>query len=328
MINNRQLIFGSSYIKPKETHVFNFTADAVGATTPGRRTSIQKKFDGNEDALGFAQTAGGDLLLVADSHYGSLAADLAVTHCEDVLNEAGQWQADPQRGLFAAHLALDRLIATKKLERGAHPGCSTTLISVLVRAGEAWFCATGDSSLYLLRRQSLTLLNEQHANLFLGELQPRLSRLLNYLEGSEMYTPPGPAAQLEALLQLCRMQEMVRERRMDRQTLSDLLLALERILGFSTTFTVDELLEPWHPLHVALGKNLPYRGHVVLEPGDLLLLASDGIDEEASGCHLEEVAAVLGDAASLLATRAQNLLTRCLSKSGGKDNLSFVLARY
>ncbi len=67
-------------------------------------------------------------------------------------------------------------------------------------------------------------------------------------------------------------------------------------------------------------------GQFKLQPGELVLLATDGLEPEASGLQIEDVGALLATEGSL-EERLQRLMQRASDpqQGGGRDNLALVL---
>jgi hypothetical protein len=99
------LVFGRNYTKPNQIETFALAPNRIGALTPGRKSSIRRKQDGNEDALARVVTQNREeLLLIADSHFGSLAADAAVSQFEHCFSRTS---GKPLSRLLAAHFLTD-----------------------------------------------------------------------------------------------------------------------------------------------------------------------------------------------------------------------------
>ena len=102
---------------------------------------------------------------------------------------------------------------------------------------------------------------------------------------------------------------------------------LNELIGFPFPIELDELIEkPWHQLNVDLSQMVPIWGGLSLQEGDLLFMATDGLDEQVSGCSLQQVEAVLAKE-SCLNEKAETLLKKCTGKKGGNDNLMFLIAQ-
>ena len=318
------LVLGSEYNKPNITKTFSLAQDLAAALSPGRRAGFRRKLDGNEDAMGVIPLKGGQLLLMADSHFGNTAGHLAVTGFERYFRSR---RGNPVRKMFSAHLALDRWIREQKLrEPRVHPGCATTLLSAFVSGKTLQYCNWGDSRLFLVRGGRLKVLNEAHEDYFLGEAFSRLDQLRRLLELHECIDQLTKNERLDEIAFLLTVIfRQVRGGSADLATIEAAVEAIETLSGIPFSIDLDELLREWHPLHMGIAGSLPTWGELVLRPGDCLCMASDGIDEEVSGCSLEELEQVLGAVEVPLVERAETLLARCMGKKGGNDNLMVLL---
>lgn len=129
-----------------------------GAAVVLSRGGARKNYyctDPNEDATGFAEGAGGTVLLVADGHYGHQAAEVAVERLLEAY--APRWTEAECRGLREswAEVAVEALAAANAaildcVVRGGPPDSRTTLALAVVRPADdllAYACVA-DSHLF------------------------------------------------------------------------------------------------------------------------------------------------------------------------------------
>ncbi len=324
------LVFGTDYIKPGLEKILSFGPQRVAGITPGKKQSLRRKLDANEDCLAVLSGAPGEeLLLVADSHYGALASAVCIREFEGLLRRTDE---PAQRRLLRVHFQLDDLIrATKaKPEWRAQSDCSTTLVSAMISGSTLTFANSGDSRLWLCRQGQIRDLigNEDAPPLFLGDDQVHLFQMLPYLERLGMIDGGAErAVAIEALLLLHELSAHVRAGS-GREPVTQLVGALQTLTGLELPMPIEELLESWHPIHMQVQASLPQVGVCHLRQGDVLLMASDGIDEPESGISQEAVADLLAESKHSLEKRASRLLSACMGRNGGNDNLSFILAAF
>ena len=321
-----QTIKGSDHTKPGEQVVLGLTERAVAGMTPGRKSAVKRKQDGNEDALAYVpinhQT---DLFLVADSHFGAMPANLAVTSFESCFRDLSG--SNPRR-LFFSHLILDTAIREAKQATSLGPASATTLVSVTLKGDTAAYCSTGDSILYLLRGNHMEEVYERHQSLFLGDGQKPIDRFVRHLEKLGAIDDMTSREQVhDTLFQLSKIFKQVHHRRVDPPSVVKILDDLSRKLGIPFPIEADEISEPHFFLNTEMAARLPVWGSFNVREGDVLLLASDGLDKDVSDCPTEEVQAILDVPETPLEEIAENLLIRCSGKYGGGDNLSFILVR-
>ena len=321
------LIYGTDYIKPNQTKTFLLGDRRVGGITPGRKSSIKKKMDGNEDAMaviGVNQQV--DLLLLADSHFGAMPA----TYCVDHFNRIfGEMKGSNPRRLFFTHLVLDQEIrqAKESLE-GLPGGASTTLISVAIKGDTAAYCTTGDSRFYVLRGGQLQEVVELHDALFLGDsYKPirRFMRTLLKLDVIDELTYDDDDKMRDILFQLTKIHKQVKASRVDPPSVQQIIDEITQAAGIPFPISAEELSKEWHPLNLEMGQLLPSWGSFTLKEGDILFLATDGIEPETSGLPLEDLQDILADSNLSLESQVQTILDRCLGKKGGNDNVTLLI---
>ncbi len=317
-MSNPHLVFGSEYTKPKQIQVIVFDEQAVGGVSPGKKHCIRKKVDGNEDAMGhILMPGGGRFLLIADSHFGCGAANHAVTqfgHC------LGDLSLPPVERMLVAHYSLDRLISLQGQK--TNPPSACTFISLYLEADQLHWCSTGDSHLWLINQEDFQPLN-QLQDLFLGDGTLKLMHRALYKWGLiDALTEPEKITSIIALLK--QINHQVVANCPDRAGIATLLQRISVISGNKPTFGVDEIVQPWHELHLQLPRFTPDYGSRFRRPGERLFLATDGIDEETSGCSQEQIAKLVASNQPLPQI-AQTILKKTLGRSGGNDNLMFLL---
>ncbi|MDJ0835336.1 MAG: PP2C family serine/threonine-protein phosphatase [Acidobacteriota bacterium] len=322
-------IHGTDYVKPNQAEVFEFGPKRVGGITPGRKSCIKKKVDGNEDAMAVINVNQQvDLLLLADSHYGAMPANYAVDHFARIF---GEMQGSNPRRLFFSHLTLDREIREKREPRGGlGEGASTTLISVALKGDTVAYCSTGDSRFYRLRDGHMQEMIEIHDGLFLGDNYKPIRRFMRGLmkEGIvDEITYDDNDKMSDILFQLTKIHKQVKAGRADLPSIEEITDGIGRTAGIPFPISAEELAKEWHPLNLEMGRLLPTWGSFTVKPGDILLMATDGIEPEVSNCSPEEIQDVLEDASVPLIEQAAAILEKCLGKKGGNDNLTFMIQR-
>lgn len=329
-MTSSHLVFGTDYIKPGLEKIFSFGPRRAAGITPGKKQSLRKKLDANEDCLALLQTgAGEELLLVADSHFGSLASAVCIREFAGLLRSGSERD---QRRLLRVHFQLDDLIRETKAkpEWRAQAECSTTLVSAMLQGSTLTFANTGDSRLWLCRQGEIRDLigNDDAAPLFLGDAKTHLYQLVPYLERLGLIDDVTERAVLiEVLLLVHELSALVRAG-MGREAVAQVAAELQLLTRVELPMPLAELLESWHPIHMQVQARLPQVGVCHMREGDVLLLATDGIDEAESGVTLQTIAEVLGESRHSLEKRAQRLLERCMGRAGGNDNLAFILASF
>ena len=322
-LNPDTIVLGSEYVKPKTRMTFSFAEQAAGGLYSGRKACVLQKMDGNEDAMGYVRIPGGGvLMLIADSHFGAMAANLAVSGFLSLFRET---TGSVSFRLFSCHYMLDQAIREKKNRENSYRGCATTLISVYVLDKTAYFCSTGDSYFYLHRGGWLKRKNDIQQGLFVGDPYQNLHEIrsiLTSLRCVDRAAEPETIARVAFVLS--QIQQEVRAGRIDRNWIDQLSKSISRITGLPFPVNIEDLLVAHHPLNLQLERGSPSWGAVDLQDGDCLFLATDGIDEELSGCPLKEVGATLGETSAPL-EKAGKLLKKCATRKGGGDNLMFIL---
>lgn len=137
------------------THIGSIAAVAEGpaaiALSAGGASKRYEHTDPNEDAVAFAFGRRGVLLLAADAHGGSTAAETVVDHViercapawvdgDTQAPSAADWPQAARDALWRAHEAVR--VAAYRPER---QGSRTTLALALLRDGQLFIAAVGDS---------------------------------------------------------------------------------------------------------------------------------------------------------------------------------------
>jgi len=323
---NKHRVYGSDYTKPNMTKVFTFGRKRAGGLTPGRKAGIKKKADGNEDAMAALDVNSQiELLLVADSHFGAMAANYCIENFESIFRKM---EGSTPRRLFLSHLALDKAIFQRHDNRGVRSHCATTLISVAIKGDVAAYCSSGDSRFYVLRAGHMREVNDIQDGLFLGDSFRHVDRFTRMLEKAGCIDVVTTEDQIQdTLFQLTKIYKQVKANRVDPPSVLKILEGIGRSVGFPFPIAPEEISTEWHPFNLEMGKLLPSWGSFTLKQGDVLFLASDGLEEEVSGCPLGDIQGVLEEKDMDLETQAQTILDKCLGKRGGGDNLTFIIAR-
>ena len=319
---SEQLIFGTDYLKPKQTTNIRFADRVYGGVCPGDKTCIRKKADGNEDAMGMIRLPNGHaILLVADSHFGALASKEALSRFSEVFN---QTSGSPDQRLFETHLRLDKLV--RKTRQTFTPiNCSTTLISVYVEPGTAWWCNTGDSHLMLHRNGNLQMRSEHHPALFVGDDMAHSQHVFNELERlgvTDVMTDPDNLHPIA--FKLSQLGQDIRSDNADSDQIKQIIDQITKLADLDFPIPTEAIAQPWHELHQIM-QYAPHHGRFLLHEGDRLLLASDGIDADVSGIELEDIETVLNKHTDIEDT-AKALLKAATTRKGCNDNLMFLLA--
>nr|WP_279382494.1 protein phosphatase 2C domain-containing protein [Acanthopleuribacter pedis] len=316
------MLQGTDYTKAGEIHHFQFNERLVAAITAGKKSSIRRKQDANEDALALIPMDGAMLVLVADSHYGAVAANVAISRFADQLAQTkGTWK---QR-LFQTMFLIDNAIQEEKDRVGGRPGCATTLIAAVIEQERLHYAAYGDSRCWLMRNDQLQDLIPVQQGLFLGEDNSPLNRIYDLLQRAQftdsLSEPAHKSLTCFALLELYNQSQ---RRPLTDEEVAKVLTGLHGLTGLQTQIPAGEFKNSWLDLYIGLERVAPRYGAKNLEPGDRLFFATDGIEENQSALSLEK----LGD---LLRTKdpaakvAQKIMKACMGWRGGGDNLSIVL---
>ena len=134
---------------------------AAGASDVGRARRT------NEDAFGF--DLGRGLFVVCDGVGGSRAGEVASQSAVDcVLRSFPETLADSNDGGNELHRAIqgaNRYIYQSSLNDAVYQGMCTTIVAAHFDGTRMWIAHVGDSRAYLLRRQSLHRLTEDHSQL-------------------------------------------------------------------------------------------------------------------------------------------------------------------
>jgi len=323
-----QIIYGTDHIKADKEKTFSFSPTRVAGITAGKKQSVRRKHDGNEDSLAWLPGDQGELLLLADSHYGSLASKFCMDSFKDLFE---QGSGDTLRRLLRVHLQLDDRVreAKNQPEAALQRGCSTTLISAFVSKNKLYYASTGDSRLWLVRNDSLrdVLGNDDIRPLFVGDDHAHLFQYANTLEKMgciDAVTERHEVA--EVLLRLHEIQRLVRTSQ-SSEAVASLITEIEEITRIKFPIGLEDLMESWHTMHLELPTMLPQTGSLNLFPGDLIMMATDGIDEEESDCSTDKIAQLLIAKLSL-EKRADKVLGACMGRNGGNDNIAFILASF
>ncbi len=325
MNDNMHLIFGSQYAKPKSTEVFPFEDRVAGGLAPGHKACIKKKMDGNEDAMAFGRLSSGEaVMLLADAHFGSSAGETAVAGFSSVFQEA---VGSNTLKLLTSHFRLDEKIRDQRAA-DPHNLSSTTFISVLAESNCAHWCSTGDSHLFLLRRGELSKINESHPNLFVGDVSASITGvrwILRKFGCIDDMTETDPM--IQALYEVTAFRKRVDIMDASVDDAQALLARIESITGLPQTIDPEDLLQTWFELYLDLSKCAPFWGTQRLVAGDVLLLASDGIDEVESNCSLEDLEETMARDNDVQ-VMVKNILKKCTTRRGNNDNLMILAARF
>lgn len=321
--SNPTLIFGSDYTKPGDIRVFPFDDQIAAGLTAGKKHTVKQKKDGNEDAIGVVHFPGcGYLLLLADSHFGAFAANYALQHFETYFRAS---PGDLGQKLFTAHFRVDRALRHAKKDSVHHPGCSTTLVSLFITKDQYFFCNSGDSHAWRVTADDFKELFEIQEDIFIGDIASGFKRYLDMLYAEGLIDEMTELGQIERLLfRIAVLQKRVSHGNLPMDEVRGEMAVIEEILGCRLPLDAEALAQPWHPVYVEIQRCLPHFGQGRLLPGDRILMASDGIDLEVSGCDLMEIAKILRKGKDPQGT-LKKALKACMGRRGGNDNIALLL---
>ena len=321
-----QYELGTQYVKPGKSDIISFATRVSGGVCPGNKASIKKKFDTNEDALGFLRLpAGHAIMLASDSHYGALASELAVTRFMAQFQNA---EGNILQRLFGAHVSLDTLIREEKAHRGGvYPNCAATLISLYVAPGLVNWCSSGDSHFFLHRDGRMRKINKNHETMFLGDSYCHPGKLRSKLESMGVIdVMTSDLNVLEIMYLLSDFRRELDDSVVDIDMAEALTAKISELAGIPFPEDADKFLNAWNPLNQLVYETAPRWGMTEIQEGDTILLATDGIDEEETGVPLVELEAMIGEESNM-DKLAGDILKKCAGKKGGNDNLMFMLAK-
>lgn len=319
-----QIIYGHEYVKPNMTKVVQFSDHIIGALTPGNKSSLKKKQDLNEDAMAVITQGATRFLIVADSHFGSFAADQAVSCFFETYERTS---GDISERLLETHLALDRtILKRKKTADESQRMSASTLITVAIENETAYYCNTGDSRLYRKTGDMLEEVLDPQASLFVGDEFQGPSNIAKHLAQHGCTDEFTQAMEVDrAILELAHIHRQVSNVRIDRGSAEAHFSRVAEITGLPFPDNLDVVLEPWSWLMTTMDRYLPRWGRFRVRQGDVLLLATDGIEEDVSHCTPDDIETILTSGHNLEAM-AGDLLKACMGRRGVDDNLTFILA--
>lgn len=310
-------IWGRDYLLPGDCTVLGVNAQLAAGIAPGNRKTVASKTDGNEDAMGYIELEEGHCLLLADSHFGKLAAEVALERFADMFaNTAGSMQ----KRLFYTVLDLDEAIreAKKQATEEIRPGCATTFMVAWIKGDQLVWASLGDSFLWHLRDGEAHLENERTPN-FLGERQPLLATFEEALAGQGLIEPSESGQEHEFWWRMSQLNRSVRGLTTNFDSQNAILETFPTYAGRPELW--EAICQPWSPFQIAARTALPEWGMRRLQPGDRLLLASDGVEEPASLVSIENMLRLAGDKASVPSQAVDRILAACQGRRGGGDNL-------
>lgn len=327
---SQHLLLGTDHIKVAKVYSEEPQPDIVMATTAGRKQSIQKKQDINEDAAAVITVPEGTLIMVADSHYGARAAHIAVEFFERFWNES---DGPIMRRLRYVHYMIDRQICAERRQVGTenfHTHCATTLVSGLLDGDRITLVSSGDSRAWAVRDGEVDdLLRQDEKYYFLGDrdgLMSQAAELMDYHGILSSTTERNTV--LKVLLILCEIHQQVINNLATRSQVERLCKEIETITGNPLNLDVAALLEPWHELHLVLARLTPQVASHRLDEGDVLLLATDGIDEHESAVDERQIVKLLTPSRKSLLKRTHKLVDATTGRRGGNDNVMVVTVQF
>lgn len=309
--------WGRDYLAPGESHIHEVNPQLAAGIAPGNRKCVAEKHDGNEDALGLMALEGGHLLLLADSHFGAMAAEQGLLLFEKAF---AQTSGSMQERLFKSLLLLDDMIRAEKRAAAApiHPGCATTLIAAWVREHEWVWSSLGDSFIWHIREGESQLENERTSN-FLGDRRPLWEPFAEALEQLNLLRPGVDVHHPDFCWHISQLNHWVRGRNPDISSFEDLKPSL--VPYFHEHIGLEALTKPWAPLHLAAKAVLPEWGRRRLKPADRLFLATDGIEVPVGNQSLDALLDLVSTSAGNPRRIVDAFLLACGGRRGGQDNL-------
>ncbi|MCB1044000.1 MAG: protein phosphatase 2C domain-containing protein [Acidobacteria bacterium] len=323
-----QVLLGPQVVRPDEVQYVSLNDDLVGALTPGHKRTIKTKSDGNEDCLALIRFGtAGELMLVADAHFGAATSVQAIREFPTLFS---RFQGSPESRLFFTHLELDRQLAEMKSKHSSvSEGCSTTLLSVWFDGSFLTWASSGDSILVLFREGKMQQINQTHHAMYLGDAYNAPHRCNEQLQA---YLPEVVLADShkrdQALLGLVQT-SMNRDLFKDNEgRAKDMIHALENMLGTELSVAPKDIMTPWSPLNICLAQFIPEFGRFAPQPGDTLLMATDGIDPSVSGVPFEKLKELIEQRDKSVRERLGDVMDRVLSREGGMDNCALILKQW
>ncbi len=247
------LLLGTAHPEKGVFYLETVAPGVVAAITAGDGPSLNPKRDPNEDSAAIVPLPGGGVAaLVADSHFGAAASEIAARGFVEEIARRGA--AD--FGGDALPDVLERIDERIGQERPKNDGSETTALAAVVTGDTLAWAGVGDS--YLFRRTAA-------------------------------------------------------ERQLHR-------LGRRGMVFLGSMFTRHAFTRGDIPLDAVLDA-----GAIPVVPGDLVLLATDGIEREASGLTREGIEALLNEPLTL-EHRIVAIMTEAgrAEWGGGRDNLSVV----
>lgn len=324
------ILLGTDHIKVAKVHSEEPIPGFVFGTTAGRKQSIQKKLDLNEDTAAIITVPEGTLMMVADSHYGARAAHIAAEHMADLFKAA---QGSSLRRLRYTHYMIDRLICKERRQVGSenfHPHCATTLVTGLLDDKQLDLVSSGDSRAWLVRDGELEdlLRQDDDQSYFLGDgegLMTPIARILDKLDILDVTSERDTV--LKVQLCLCEIHQLVTENMATKGQIERLCQEITTIIGKPFPIETEALMEPWHSLHLSLARLTPQAASHPLYQDDVLLLATDGIDAHESAVDDRQIIKLLGNHRKPLLKRSHKLIDATTGRRGGNDNVTVVVTQ-
>jgi serine/threonine protein phosphatase PrpC len=316
-------LLGSDCTRAGKIRIETPKPDWVMASTAGSSQAIRKKHDANEDAAMLRLDPAGMLAAVADAHFGCQASHQAI---QQIPAQMDLLEGSLEKRIFHLHFQLDRHL----LALGGPS--ATTLACAFLNGDRLVWASSGDSQLCLLRKGRLHLLNPLQHEFFLGPPNDKLVQVRHewFPEGLPEGLPEGCRERngewdlpIPFLLGMTHFSQQVVQGALSRDQALRILDILVSRLTHALPYSVDDFLKPWHPWHLFTLAQLPSWGSQKMEAGDVLMLATDGIEPRVSGVSLEEVNALLNEEKTLV-EKAETIL-RLLLRAGGKDNCTLIL---
>lgn len=131
-----------------------------------QRSYIGKR-ESQEDAASFQSYDNGIFAILCDGMGGYSSGELASNECVWIMSriaDALYTSYEPLiRDLYLKQIMDTNMRICSISDSGGVPlGCGTTMISVVIRGDLMYYASVGDSHIYLIRNNYITLLNEEH----------------------------------------------------------------------------------------------------------------------------------------------------------------------
>ncbi len=167
--NNKKLIYANGTVYAVITSKKKIKKEKQKDSTPFHCTmrSIIGKRANQEDAADIIYHENGLLALLCDGMGGISSGEIASSECIRKIQEIS-CSAEHCDYAIIPDILHRKIVEADSYISGLQDmnknplGCGTTLLCVLIREDKAFFASVGDSHIYLIRDNSIILLNEEH----------------------------------------------------------------------------------------------------------------------------------------------------------------------